>query len=221
MYRSRWYISFDKFDGEQLDITERWLSVCGLCWYPWVVMFTFISNNQHGWFFQAPFYMLPCRTTSHAATFIISPANVQAEKSSQQTMRGKNTNISGQPFEMTKKTKWKHLQVPKPEMDFQYSKRNFFLRIISMWSGTIRISILRLWIKILRLFQEVRFNIISIYVVKNRKCTKEEPRTIDLHKLDFLNAASYCDSEWIPILHSAKSITFDSRCKLEVNLKKY
>lgn len=36
-------------------------------------MVTFISDNEHGWVFQAPLDMLPCWTPSHAAAFIVSP----------------------------------------------------------------------------------------------------------------------------------------------------
>jgi hypothetical protein len=42
-----------------------------------VVVLAFIGNNEHGRLFQAPLNMLPCRTTSHAATFVVSPAQVQ------------------------------------------------------------------------------------------------------------------------------------------------
>lgn len=49
---------------------------CGLWWYPWVVMFAFISDDKHRRFFQASLHMLPGWTTSHATTFIVSPTQV-------------------------------------------------------------------------------------------------------------------------------------------------
>lgn len=42
-----------------------------------MIMLTFISNNQHRGIFQAPLHMFPSRAASHAATFIITPADIR------------------------------------------------------------------------------------------------------------------------------------------------
>lgn len=38
-----------------------------------MVMFTFVSNNEHSSIIQSPFDVLSCRATSKTATLIITP----------------------------------------------------------------------------------------------------------------------------------------------------
>ena len=41
--------------------------------FPRVIVLSFVSHNQHRGVFQAALHMFPGRTTSHTATFIITP----------------------------------------------------------------------------------------------------------------------------------------------------
>lgn len=76
-------ITDECFHNLQLALfSEALLKLLCICWlrcHPGVVMFSFISNNKHGRIFQAPFHMLPCWTASHAATFVVSPAQIYIE----------------------------------------------------------------------------------------------------------------------------------------------